>query len=101
MTTPIPTDVLSPRLHLNGSGYERLASVYEEAGRSVRKAIEALSDTSPNARDYYVIDDSAHPRAVREHADRVLRLQQVLRELAAIHECIEDQQSCREAGRRR
>lgn len=83
-------------IHLNGSSAEALITTHEQAGHSLRKALEDLSDTAPNARDFYVQKDGAFEQARAEHEARVSRVRGVLREVEAIHENLVEQQAFRE-----
>jgi hypothetical protein len=46
--------MLIPTVHLNGTSGEDLLDQYGSAVEAVREAIDAVCDTGPNARDYYV-----------------------------------------------
>jgi hypothetical protein len=77
-------------IHLNGSGKNRLLEGYEEAAGAVRKALVAVHENGPNARDYYVAGDNAFREAAAEHQSRVDRLNSVYAELGEIMEHIAD-----------
>lgn len=89
-----------PTVHLNGTTGEVLRDQYAAAAEAVRKALDALCDTGPNARDYYVQGSDAALTAQREHEARVTSLKRVLLELAAIAEGVQDQLDTRDAARR-
>jgi hypothetical protein len=92
--------MLIPTLHLNGSSGEVLLDQYSAAAEAVRKAIDAVCDAGPNARDYYVQGPDAGLAAQREHEARVKALKAVRDDLAAIVEGIQDQIDAKEASRR-
>lgn len=85
-----------PTVHLNGSSRESLSSGYEKAANAVQAAMDALSETAPNARDYYVqsgkgAGSHATPfdQAVAEYTYRMAALQRVYDELAALWESVQ------------
>ena len=92
--------MLIPTVHLNGTAGEVLRDQYVAAAAAVRKAIDAVCDAGPNARDYYVQDPDAGLAAQRAHEARVAALKHVRDELAAIAEGIQDQIDAKEASRR-
>lgn len=73
-----------PVIHLNGTSKESLEEGYESAVRAVRKAIEALEDAGPNARDYYPQGDRSFRRAAEQHAERLKVLGDVRADLETI-----------------
>lgn len=92
--------MLVPTVHSNGTTGEVLLDQYTAATEAVRKAIDALCDAGPNARDYYVQGSDAASAAQREHEARVKALKTVRDELAAVAEGIQDQLDARDAARR-
>lgn len=90
-----------PSLHLNGTSAERLLEPLERAHRALAEALLALSDASPNGRDYYPQGDSALREAVWEHQNRTERLRTVQDELMEISIGIQDQADAQEAQRGR
>ena len=92
--------MLIPTIHLNGTTGEALLEQYTSAAHAVQKAIDAVCDAGPNARDYYVQGPDAGLAAQREHEARVKALKTVRDELAAIMEGIQDQIDAKEASRR-
>ena len=93
--------MLTPTVHMNGTAGDVLRDQYATAADAVRKAIDAVCDAGPNARDYYVQGTDAALTAQREHEARVKALKTVRDELAAIVEGIQDQIDAKEASRRR
>lgn len=92
--------MLIPTVHLNGTTGEVLQDQYVSAAKAVQKAIDAVCDAGPNARDYYVQGTDAGLAAQRAHEARVKTLKAVRDELSAIAEGIQDQLDARDAARR-
>ncbi len=92
--------MLVPTVHLNGSSGEVLLDQNKAALEAVRKAIDAICDAGPNARDYYVQGPDASLAVQREHEARVAALKRVRDDLAAIVEGVQDQIDARDAARR-
>ncbi len=92
--------MLIPTVHLNGTSGEDLLDQYGSAVEAVREAIDAVCDTGPNARDYYVQGADAALAAQREHETRVKALKTVRDELVAIMEGIQAQLDARDAARK-
>ena len=80
-----------PTIHMNGTSAQALYNGYRAAGSAVRKAIEALEETAPNARDYYLEGEDAFDRAVKEHAARVHALREVLKQTSMLAEGVAKQ----------
>jgi hypothetical protein len=92
--------VLIPTVHMNGTAGEELRDQYAAAAEALRKALDAVCDAGPNARDYYVQGPDASLAAQREHEARVKTLKTMRDELAAIMEGVQDQLDAKEAARR-
>lgn len=75
-----------PVVHLNGTSAERLLEGFTDARYAVSKAIDALEEAAPNARDYYPLGGSAFDVAVDEHRARVDKLRSVAKELGELAE---------------
>lgn len=89
LTTSVNGKTLTvPTVHLNGTHPRDLSDALTNAGQAVRKAMEALGETAPNARDYYPQSPEAFSAAQTEHNARVLALKSVFVELVAINEAI-------------
>lgn len=58
---------IAPRVHLNGDTREELISQLTDAALALGDALTALRKAMPNARNYYVISESAFNRARTEH----------------------------------
>ena len=89
-----------PTVHGNGTSGEVLHDQYVAAAAAVCKAIDAVCDAGPNARDYYVQGADAALAAQREHETRVAAIKRVRDDLTAIVESIQDQIDAKEAARR-
>lgn len=89
-----------PTVHLNGTAGEVLRDRHTTAVEALRKAIDAVCDAGPNARDYYVQGPDAALAAQREHEARLASLKRVRDDLASIAEGIQDQIDAKEASRR-
>jgi len=73
-----------PTIHINGTGKADLLNGYRQAMAAVRLAIDAVRSTAPHGRDYYVQRDNPIQMAMREHAERLVKLQSVFDELQAL-----------------
>lgn len=82
--------MIAPRIHLNGDRKETLTNSLDEACDALSKAMTALQQTVPNARNYYPISTEAFTRAIEEHERRAQRLLEVYAELHALWQAIED-----------
>lgn len=80
-----------PTVHLNGTSKERLLEAIEEAYAKINEAVEALTQTAPNGRDYYVKGPDALYRATDQHSTRMGHLLQVKKELEELAEGIDRQ----------
>lgn len=96
-TTPVRAtkQIGVPTVHLNGTGGEVLLAQLEEAHRALTATVVALQEAAPNARDYYVDTPTSFTAAVREHQDRMTRVQSVLDEIEALHIAVSDQVEAR------
>jgi hypothetical protein len=92
--------IMHPTIHLNGTAGEVLLDQYTTARDAVVKAISAVCDAGPNARDYYVQGPDAPLAAQRDHEARVKALKLVRDELAAIVDGLQDQIDERDAARK-
>ena len=75
-------DLTKPIVHMNGTSRAELLKQYVAAYKAVGAAEDALSGTYPNGRDYYPSGPDAISAAMKEHHNRVMRLQTVKEELA-------------------
>lgn len=73
------TEVIAPIIHLNGTSKERLLDALGEAYNAIKvTAYDALRETAPNGRDYYL-----QPGLLEKATAQHLRRLAVLDELAA------------------
>jgi len=75
-----------PQININGTERSDLLEDYMGARRALQHAVEALSAASPHGRDYQTAEPGAFYAAQREHADRILRVRQVMAEIETIAE---------------
>ena len=83
--------VVGPKVNLNGTMGKDLLRQVTDAGRGVRKAMEALGEAAPNGRDYLPQGAGDYQLAAKQHADRMARLKSVYDELQDVAELIADQ----------
>jgi hypothetical protein len=79
-----------PTIHLNGTSAQSLLDDIRDAAIAVRAAMDALSRTAPNGRDYYPQGNDALIIASGQHAERMARLRSVYAELQQIGEYLAD-----------
>lgn len=82
----------TPLLHTNGSGYQHLYDSYTTALRALHEASDALGEAAPHARDYYPKGERAFERARHEHHARVAWVRDIIRQLEAIREAVQEQE---------
>lgn len=82
--------MITPTIHLNGTGGQDLLDQACEAARALNKAADVLASVGPNARDYYPQGDHAFPQARREHEERMAKLRALAAEYEAMAEAIAD-----------
>lgn len=73
-----------PTVHLNGTSREMLVKELETAYDALGAAYEAMRECGPNGRDYYPQGPGALERAIRQHFDRLSRVDSVRSELEAL-----------------
>lgn len=76
--------MMVPTIHLNGTPHERLMEQVSAAREALRATVEALSEMTPNGRDYYPQGEGAFDKAAREHAARIQKISAVDAELAEL-----------------
>jgi hypothetical protein len=84
------TTFAMPTIHLNGTSSDELLQQALDPGRAVTAAMAMLSRAAPNGRDYYPQGPSATTTAMREHQERLAKLQDVLDDLHRIAEHISE-----------
>ena len=81
-------NLVTPSVHLNGTGRQELLDQYQSAIDDLRKAIDAVAKSAPHARDYYVQSSTAIVLAMRQHAERLQALDTVLQQLNTLAEAV-------------
>lgn len=85
------TQLITPRVHLNGTSKEDLLEALSTASDAIHSAIDAVAATVPNGRDHY-----NHPvrhaltKALSQHDSRIERLASVRDEIHTLMEAICD-----------
>ena len=81
-------DIITPIIHMNGSGKRALIDQLCTAYRAVQDAMDALGKASPNGRDYYP-EPGRLQKAEAQHRARITQLQAVADSLMAEAEAIQ------------
>jgi hypothetical protein len=81
--------IIVPVIHLNGTSKKELLRQVEEAGEALVKAIDALYNSAPNARDYYHTDN--FKAVVEQHRRRVRMVTEVKNEIDVILDGLDEQ----------
>ena len=76
--------LIVPSVHSNGTGKKALLEQLEKAYTAIGDAQDALRETAPNGRDYYVYEGNPYERAREEWRQRMLKLESVRAEIDAI-----------------
>ena len=77
-----------PTVHSNGTSGEALLDQVTGAMAAIRAAMDAMTEASPHARDYYTRGPHRLTQALVEHESRNARLRSVLVEYETISESI-------------
>ena len=85
--------MMVPTIHLNGTSRESLLEGYEKAHRAVRAALKEVAEIGPNGRDFYPQGPDALSKASDEHRARMNALSNILRDLEALGEAIDNEKS--------
>lgn len=80
--------MMVPTIHLNGTKKEWLEDQVYRAVMALQAAETAMSEASPNGRDYYVQGPSAIGAAISEHVERMAKIAKVREEMTALYEAI-------------
>lgn len=80
----------TPTIHMNGTSRDALFDETANALGALRDALRAMGDAGPNARDYYPQGEGAFTEARNEHEARIRKVREVMAELEAIAEAIQD-----------
>jgi len=76
--------MIKPSIHRNGTSAAALLESYVDAGNAITRALDALTEAQPNARDYYVQGDGAFDAAMAEHRKRINCLRGVLADMQVL-----------------
>lgn len=79
-----------PTIHLNGTSREELQKQLETAVTALTTTLQALTDATPHARDYYPQGNNAWQEALNEHRERYNSLVRVRDELMMLLEYVVD-----------
>ena len=72
--------MMTPTVHLNGTGRKRLVEDACNVMRAIADAIDVARAAAPHGRDYYTQAGGAFEQARREYTARIERLEGVRRE---------------------
>lgn len=81
-----------PTIHMNGTSLDRLMEYNQRAINALQEALETMAQTGPNGRDYYPQGPEAMQAAQAEHYARMLKVQEVMRELNEIGEYLGEEE---------
>lgn len=82
MTT---SDLVIPTAHINGTSEEELMRQLQQAVSFLEAGRQALAQTAPHGRDYYVQSDKgALTKATQQHEARMRKVKDVIDELTEI-----------------
>lgn len=73
-------EIVCPIVHLNGTSEEELIELRSNFLQKLREAREALSEMSPNGRDYYPVD-GLFQKAMEQHRKRDAVLEQLMSDI--------------------
>ena len=90
ISTPSPL-LVTPTVHMNGTGAQELIDLNVTAMDAVEKAIEAVAKAAPHGRDYYVSTKFTYQDALEEHTSRLLALNIIKDELLGIALAVQEQ----------
>jgi hypothetical protein len=76
--------IMIPTIHLNGTSRDELHEGYRTALFALDAAINAVSATAPNGRDFYPQGPDAINAATREHLKRMNELQAMRNDLETL-----------------
>ena len=82
-----------PYIHQNGTSADELVQLRSDAYAALDEARESLKKCGPNGRDYYPYGDpSKFDDAIRQHMDRLRRIDSIMKELEEEMEYIQSQE---------
>lgn len=73
---PLVSTVTPPTIHINGTRGSDLQDEYMAAYEAIKKAIDALLETTLNARDYYPQGNDAYYKARKERTEAFTKLRE-------------------------
>jgi len=73
-----------PTIHMNGTSEEALLGQLTDVSGHLRAALDAMSQATPNGRDYYPQGPSALAAAMTAHLDRRDRMNALKNEIDAL-----------------
>lgn len=97
--------ITPPTIHLNGSSSQTLVEGFGKAAHAIRAAIDAVAETAPHMRDFYVQEDgeALFRHAQAQHRARLIALGTVLVDIESLGVSVIEQEDernkIRNAGR--
>ena len=85
------SDVVIPTVHINGTSKSTLHTSLSHARRTLLAAVEALKETEPHGRDYYMHGRETFKSAQDAYVGRLDRLESVYNEVCEILEGVDAQ----------
>ena len=82
--------IVHPIVHLNGTGKDTLIEQRTLAYTALRMAVNGLKQMAPNGRDYYPVPGLLED-AVHQHMDRLRVINEIMDDLVAEIDHIEEQ----------
>lgn len=77
---------IKPTIHLNGDRAETLVDQYLDVRTKLGEALDALYQSGPNGRNFYVQGDEAFTTARKEHDARTEAVRGVIADIDALLE---------------
>lgn len=81
--------MILPTVHINGTSREALSAQFAEVLKALQRALEAMADAAPNARDYYPQGESAFRLARAEHESRIACVRAIREDYYRLYESVE------------
>jgi hypothetical protein len=82
----------APVVNINGTSAKNLLEEYRAAGHALRTAIEAVSAMTVHGRDFQTAPEGLYQKARAEQVERLRKLQDVLKEVEAMHMAVYEQE---------
>jgi len=83
--------MMTPTIHLNGTGRKSLLDELEVAHTALNQALVAVGQVTVHGRDYYPQGDHAYGQAREEMVDRLNAIRKVREDVIAMHIAIQQQ----------